>query len=268
MELRVGGPELTVNDTGPLLPSVVMTLTVVSPGAALAAMVKLAVIWVVSTTVTPLTVTPALATMMVAPGMKLAPDKVPGTVAPCAPFDGLMELMVGTAGITVKDTGPLIPPEVVTVTFVPPSVALAAILKVAVICVALTTVTPLTVTPALATLTVAPEMKPVPVKVTRTVAPRARLDGLIEVTFGPPGITVKDNGPLVPPDVVTVTLVGPVVALAAMVKVAVIWLALTTVTPLTVMPALATLTLAPEIKLLPVNVTGTPLPSVPFGGLM
>jgi hypothetical protein len=111
-------------------------------------------------------------------------------------------------------------------------------------------------------------MKPVPVKVTRTVAPRAQLDGLIEVTFGPPGITVKDDGPLVPPDVVTVTLVGPVVALAAMVKVAVIWVALTTVTLLTVTPALATLTVAPEIKLVPVNVTGKVLPGVPFDGLM
>src|ERR1035438_3997030 len=114
MELRVGGPELTVNDTGPLLPSVVMTLTVVSPGAALAPMAKVALICVVFTTVTPLTVTPPLATMMVAPGMKLVPDKVTGTVAPCAPFDGLMELMVGTAGITVKDTGTLVPPEVAT----------------------------------------------------------------------------------------------------------------------------------------------------------
>jgi hypothetical protein len=46
-----------------------------------------------------------------------------------------------TGAETVNVTAGLVPPEVVTVTLAAPSVALAAMAKVAVICVALTTVT-------------------------------------------------------------------------------------------------------------------------------
>ena len=125
-------------------------------------------------------------------------------------------------GLTVNVTAPLVPPNVLTVTLAAPVAAFAAIVKEAVICVGLTTVTLLTTTPALSTLTVAPEVKLVPVRVTETVAPWTPFDGLMDVKVGTTEPTVKDNGPLVPPGVVTVTLVGPAAAVVAMVNVAVI----------------------------------------------
>ena len=87
----------------------------------------------------------------------------------------------------------------------------------------LPTVTPLTTMPALATLTLVPEMKLVPVNVTDTVAPCTPLLGVMEVRVGPGSkLTLKVAGPLMPPDVVTVTFVAPAAAVAAIVKVAVI----------------------------------------------
>ena len=59
-----------------------------------------------------------------------------------------------------------VPAPAVTVTLAAPSVALAAIVNVAVICVAQTTLPALTVIPPLLTATVAPEAKFVPVRVT------------------------------------------------------------------------------------------------------
>ena len=69
-----------------------------------------------------------------------------------------------------------------------------------------------------------------------------------------------------PPAVVTVTLRAPKVAAAAMVNVAVIWVALTTATLLTVTPVEETVTVAPEMKFDPVRVTGTVSPWTPFEG--
>jgi len=122
----------------------------------------------------------------------------------------------------VKVTALLVPPVVVTVTLVGPGVALPAMVKVAVICVALSTLTLLTDTPLLLVFTVAPEMKFVPVRVTGTVVPCAPLLGLTEVRVGPVEMMVNVTALLVPAEVVTVTLTAPGVAVAAMVKVAVI----------------------------------------------
>ena len=77
----------------------------------------------------------------------------------------------------------------------------------------------------------------VPVRVTGTLAPWTPLAGAIAVRVGAAALTVKTTGAVVPPVVVTVTLRAPVVAVAAMVNVAVIWVALTTVTLLTVISA-------------------------------
>jgi len=126
----------------------------------------------------------------------------------------------------VKVTAPLVPAEVVTVTLAAPVVALLAMVKVAVICVALTTLTLLTDTPLLLVFTVAPETKPVPVSVTGTEVPCSPLLGLTEVSVGITPRMVKVTALLVPAEVVTVTLAAPGVALLAMVKVAVIWVAL------------------------------------------
>ena len=70
-------------------------------------------------------------------------------------------------------------------------------------------------------------------------------------------LTVKTTAAVVPAEVVTVTLRAPVVAVAAIVKVAVIWVALTTMTLLTVTAVEETVTVAPETKFVPVRVTGT-----------
>ena len=221
-ELRVGAEEVTVKVADPLVPAEVVTVTFVAPTVALAAIVNVAVIWVELTTLTLLTVTPALATLTEAPAMKLAPVRVTGTLAPWAPLFGLTELRVGAEEVTVKVADPLVPAEVVTVTFVAPTVALAAIVNVAVIWVELTTLTLLTVTPALATLTEAPATKLAPVRVTGTPAPWAPLFGLTEARVGAEEVTVKVAAPLVPAEVVTVTFVAPTVALLAIVNVAVI----------------------------------------------
>jgi hypothetical protein len=86
----------------------------------------------------------------------------------------------------------------------------------------LVTLTLLTVTALLTFTVVAPTTKFVPIKVTGTVVPWTPLLGLMEVTVGGGGVTVNVAALLVPPGVVTVTLAASRVAVAAMVKVAVI----------------------------------------------
>jgi hypothetical protein len=123
-------------------------------------------------------------------------------------------------------------------------------LNVAVICVALTTTRLPTVMPGLATATVAPEIKLLPVRVTCAFDPWTPLAGLIEVsTGGGGGLTVKVRAELVPPLVVTVTFAGPNAAFAAIVKDAVICVKLTTVTLLIEIPGLLVETLDPLTKL-------------------
>ena len=50
--MRVGAAALTVKTAAAVVPSVVVTVTLRAPGVAVAAMAKVAVIWVVLTTVT------------------------------------------------------------------------------------------------------------------------------------------------------------------------------------------------------------------------
>jgi prepilin signal peptidase PulO-like enzyme (type II secretory pathway) len=72
---------------------------------------------------------------------------------------------------------------------------------------------------------------------------------------------VKVTGALVPPVVATLRVPAPAAALEAMVRVAVIRLALTTITLLTVIPVLAlTVLTPPDTKLLPVRFTATEVP--------
>ena len=103
----------------------------------------------------------------------------------------------------VKTTGPLVPPEVVTVTLRSPSVVLLARLNVTVIVVEFTTRTLLVVMPDGETLTVAPVTKFVPVRVTVPLAPSGPpLEGEIPVSVGAPTVTVKTTAAVVPPLVV------------------------------------------------------------------
>src|SRR5689334_2349545 len=210
---------------------------------------------------------PELLVLTDAPAAKPVPVRVTGTFVPAAPLAGLIDVSVGAGGLTVNATAAVVPLDVVTVTLEAPKVAPALIAKFAVICVALTTTTLLTVIPGLVVLTVAPEMKLVPVSVMPTLLPAGPAAGLIEVNVGTGGFTVNVTGVVVAPDTVTVMLEAPKVAPAPIAKLAVIWVALTTTTLLTVIPALFVFTVAPETKFVPVNVTGTVVPVVPLAGL-
>src|SRR5262245_52544973 len=234
-------------------------------------MIRSAVRVVAFTTSRRETVTPSPVTCsVVAPGTKLVPTTVTGTVVPCAPRFGVIDVMVGRPGpgtLIVKVCPPEVPPEVVTVTSRAPGVAVEARTKVAVIVVALTTSRLVTVMSMPTLRVVSPTMKPVPVRVTGTEVPRMPLAGLIAVSVGAPGIvTTKDCAPEVPAPVVTVTMRPPAVALAATVKVAVIDVGLTTLTLLTVTPLPLVAMVAPATKLVPVSVTATAVPRTPTLG--
>jgi hypothetical protein len=89
--------------------------------------------------------------------------------------------------------------------------------------------------------------------------------GVVETTGA--AFTVNVCALVVPPVVVTVTLCAPVVAFAATAKVAVIDVALATVTLLAVMPLPLTARVAPVAKFVPVNVTAMLVPAVADAGL-
>jgi hypothetical protein len=265
--VRVGAGGFTVNGTPLLVPPFVVTVTLLAPVADVPEIVNVAVICVALTTVTPLTVIPLLPGFTaVAPVTKLVPVSVTDTLPPCAPLFGLTVVSVGAGGLTVNGCPPLVPPVVVTVMLLVPVAAVDTIVKVAVICVELATVTPLTVIPLLPGFTVAPVTKLVPVSVTGTLVPCAPLFGLTVVSVGAGGVTVNGTPLLIPLFVVTVTLLAPVSAVPEIVNVAVICVALTTVTPLTVIPPLPGFTVAPVTKFVPVSVTGTMLPWAPKAG--
>ena len=164
------------------------------------------------------------------------------------------------AQFTVKVTLPLVPLALVTLTFCGPVEALAAIANVAVINVLLVTEMLLIVTPAPLKLIVAPLTNWFPDKVTVMVLPRVPLVGLIEDSVGAPEFTVKVTLPLVPPAVVTLTVCGPVVAVAEITNVAVMKVLFTTEMLLMVTPAPLKLIVAPLAKLFPLSVTGIELP--------
>src|SRR5579863_4252828 len=197
--------------------------------------------------------------------VRLAPVKVSATEDPRTPEVGVSEVSV--APWTVKGTVPLVPPGVVMLTLWTPSAAAAAMVKVAVAVVDPPILRPLTVMPPPDTLTAEAvnggltPLKLVPVKVTVIAVARTPEDGAIEVNVGGPGLTtVNVTALLTPPGAVTVTFLAEPVAVAAMMKLAVTVLSLTTVTPLTVMPppetAIAVVPVSPD----PVKVTGTAAP--------
>jgi hypothetical protein len=123
------------------VPPLVVTATFAAPSAALAEIVSIAVICVALTTATLLTAIPGLLAATIAPGTKFVPVSVTGTLELWTPFAGLMDVNVGAGGFTVNERAPLVPPLVVTITFAAPSAALAAMVKLAVICVAPTVTT-------------------------------------------------------------------------------------------------------------------------------
>ena len=184
IELMVGAAPgaATVKVTVLLVPPAVVALILCGPVAALAAITNVAVIWVAVTAGAPLVVIP-VGRFSVAP-VRLVPVSVTATLVPAVPEVGAMEASVGAAGaaaFTVNVTALLVPPVVVTVTFLAPTAALAAIAKLALTCVAVVLVT-VTVTPAMA-LTVAPD-RFVPVRTTGTVTPALPATGAMLVSVG------------------------------------------------------------------------------------
>jgi len=81
-------------------------------------------------------------------------------------------------------------------------------------------------------------------------------------------LTANVTLPEAPPVVVTDTFCAPSAAVAEIWNVAVMFVLLATTTLVTVTPAPPKFTTAPEMKLVPVNVTGTLLPWTPLVGLM
>jgi hypothetical protein len=137
-------------------------------------------------------------------------------------------MFVGTVNETVAPTTLnatvlLVPPGLmVTVTVLAPSAAPTVIAQFALTVVAVELPVMLQVTPAPDTVTAVAPVKPVPDRVTGTAVPRAPEVGAIEVRAGPSN--VKVTPPLVPPGVVTVTVLvaGVREAVAEIANVAVI----------------------------------------------
>jgi hypothetical protein len=119
-------------------------------------------------------------------------------------------MIPGDAGTTLKTTGPLGPPAVVTDTLCEANAAWASTVNWAVILVVEETLGLLTVTPKPVIFTVvAPTTKLVPVKVTDGALPVTLVLGDIAVSVGAgvgAALTVKDNALVVPTDVITLTL--------------------------------------------------------------
>lgn len=168
-----------------VFPIGVVTVTDFALRVAFAAMMQLAcTVVAVGTGPVIVQVTPPFPPVMVtavAP-VRRVPVRVTGTVVLRVPDVGVIEVSVGP--ITVNVTALLVPPGVVTVTFLAVVAAEAVIVNVAVICVALTTVTLLTVKPVPDTVTAVAPVKLVPVRVTATAEPRTPVLGAIDVSVG------------------------------------------------------------------------------------
>jgi hypothetical protein len=251
-----------VNGTVPEVPPVVVTLTVPGPSVALAAIAKFAVTEPVLG-VMPVTVMPLADVVIPVVVAKLVPVSVTEKLEPWSPWLGVVEVRVGAGGSTVNPTVLLVPLGVVTVIVLAPSTALAAIAKFAVTVVAVET-NPVTVMSAAPeTVTAVAPVRFVPVSVTeRAVLPCTPDVGLIDVTVGAGGSTVNATVLEVPPVVVTLTVPGPSVALAAIAKVAVTEVEVA-VMPLTVMPLADTLIAVVVAKLVPVMVAEKVAPCAP-----
>ena len=226
----------------PIPPSGFVTVTLPTATAAFAAIVTFAVTWVALFHVVEFTVIPAPENDAAnpLPLTKPVPVITMLCVTPWPRDDGLTDATVGpvfTVNLAVPVPAP--PSGFVTVTSRAPVVAFVAIVMFAVTWVALFHVVEFTVMPAPENDAANPAAltKPVPVIATFCVAPCPRDAGLADVTVGPV-FTVNLELPVPDPvsGFVTVTLRAPVVAFAAIVMLAVTWVALFHVVEFTVMP--------------------------------
>ncbi len=215
------------------------------PVAAPAAMVMLAVAKVVVATTTEFTVILAPKLAEVTPSIKLVPFKITARVCKRFPEVGTMLVKVGAGFCTAKVWAAEVPPPgtaLVAVTLRLPVAASTATVIFMVIWVALSTVVEFTVMPAPEIATEETLLiKLVPVRTMSPVAKRLAVVGKMLVKVGAGFCTVKLPAKVaVPPPgaaLVTETSRAPVAAPAAMVILAVIWVALSTVVVLTVILA-------------------------------
>jgi len=172
----------------------------------------------------------------------------------------------------VNTTVFVVPLDVVTEMFRFPTVALLVIVRVALIVVEFTTVklTGARLTPPVSPNSPVALVRLVPVRVTGTLmlplAGCVAEFGEIEVSIGAGRPTVNVTVPLVPPGVVTLTVLAVAAAVDGIANVAVTVVAFTTVMPLTVMSPPDTVTAVAPVKLVPVRVTGTLVPLTPVVG--
>jgi hypothetical protein len=212
---------------------------------------------------------PPLTATVVPLAVKLVPVSVTGTLVPCVPEVGLIEVSVGGGGLTtVNPTLLVLPIGVFTLTFLVDNGAVPVSVMFALTVVEFTTVTPVTETPPPDTLTVVVPVvgKLVPVSVTGTVVPRAPDVGEIEASVAP--CTVNVTVLLVPPGVVTLTVLAVSAAPAEMVKFTVTEVSFTTWIPATPTPEPETFTAVVPVRLVPVRVTGTTVLRTPVLGLI
>ena len=171
------------------------------------------------------------------------------------------------APVTRKPTGPAVPLGTVTSILWSPSVVVAPRFKVAVTDVELTATKLLTVIVGEpGAVTAEAPVKLVPAMDTGTLVPRTPELGVIEESAGP--VTVNVTVLLVPPAVVTETVLAPSVALLAIVNVACTKAALTTPIPLTVMPVPDTFTALVPVRRVPLRTTATLVPCEPEEGVI
>ena len=245
------------------------------PIAAVLVVLKVALIVVGLTTVTPVTDRPlaGATTFTVVPVVvKPVPVRVTATGLGAAgvrrrPEFGAIEARVAAPGLTTVNPIALLgPPAVLTVTFLTVSAAVGEIVKVALIVVSFDTVKPLTLTPPPDTLIPVEPVRPVPFRITGTLVPLAPVLGEIDVSEPGGTITVKATTLLVPAGDVTVTFLAVPEAEGEIAKVAVTWVSLTTVMPATKMPFPDTLIAVAPVNPLPVSVIGTMLSRLPDAG--
>jgi hypothetical protein len=215
-----------------VVPIGVVTMACLLVVGALAEIAQLAVTVVAVATifvqVTPAVLAPRLTA--VAP-VKLVPVRVTGTVVPRAPDVGVIPVSVGP--FTVNVTALVVPFGVTTLTFLTIVAAVVVMAQLAVTVVTVGVPVMVQVTPVPETVTAVAPVRPFPVMVTGTVAPRRPEVGLIEVSEG--GSTVNVTGVVIPPGVERARFLIPRGVLPAMVSVDVAEVGLTTVTAPNVM---------------------------------
>jgi hypothetical protein len=266
--IRVSVGATTVKFTVLVIPSGVVTVSVLTPAAAVSATEQLAFMLVIVGIPEMAQVTPVPDTVTAEALARSVPVRATGTVVPTRPVAGVTEVRDGPAS-TAKGTTPVVPLGVTTATFTEPTAAVGAIDKVALMVVALATVNELTVTPVPLTVTAVAPVKRVPVKTTGTllvVVAKVAEAGEMEVRLGTR--TVKFTVLVAPSGVVMLTVLTPAAAARAIAQLAFSAVAVGVPVMVQVTPVPDTVTADAADRSVPLNVTGTVVPTAPDAGVM